>query len=479
MRFTVKNFGPIKHADVTLGDFTVFIGPGGTGKSYLAYLIWMLQKMQPDWDYLADKVFPMYEFIDLCFKISGKFGFYEEVKLDCEFTYKFLTEVMKIAQEAYERVLADYLRDTFRVGDVKELINKDADSCEIEICSNDLSKKVKIIIDSDGVEIEGFDKLVKKGDYLIEFDEKRNILTLRYKNSVIYGKFIPPKKDIGEISGTVYDLIMMAIPHIMATYLDGFLTPRASFILTDSKSGFLRFAPSLIRYTLREARLKERFPLSLPDTHMLSELIVDSREVKNEKLSKIADFLEEEIGGQIHLETEGLVFPEMFFKKGEFTIPILRSHSGVRELAPLVTYLRYVIEEERAFIVLEEPETHLHPYMQSVVTRALAMLSKYADVLITTHSPIILDELDNLIKLNKLSPEEKKKLGYREEEGLDPESLKIYRFKLDGTVEGVRVTEEGIEEEEFSSVIMELSNKYADVEEAVWRKIHGRNRETD
>ncbi len=32
MRFIVKNFGPIKHADVTLGNFTVFIGPGGTGK---------------------------------------------------------------------------------------------------------------------------------------------------------------------------------------------------------------------------------------------------------------------------------------------------------------------------------------------------------------------------------------------------------------------------------------------------------------
>jgi len=31
-----------------------------------------------------------------------------------------------------------------------------------------------------------------------------------------------------------------------------------------------------------------------------------------------------------------------------------------------------------------------------------------------------------------------------------------------------------IEEEEFSSVIAELSNRYADVEEAVWRKIHGK-----
>ncbi len=124
------------------------------------------------------------------------------------------------------------------------------------------------------------------------------------------------------------------------------------------------------------------------------------------------------------LKQKGLVFPEKFFKKSDLTIPILGSHSGVRELAPLIVYLRYVIEEEGAFVVMEEPETHLHPYMQSIVTRALAMLSKYADVLITTHSPIILDGLDNLIKLNRLSLEEKKKLGYREGEGLNPESLK-------------------------------------------------------
>jgi len=168
-----------------------------------------------------------------------------------------------------------------------------------------------------------------------------------------------------------------------------------------------------------------------------------------------------------------LVFPEIFFKRRDLIIPILRSHSGVRELAPLIIYLRYVIEEGD-FVVMEEPEIHLHPYMQTVVTRALAMLTKYAKVLITTHSPLILDELDNLIKLNKLNPEEKKKLGYGEDEGLNPESLKIYRFKLDGTVEEVKVTEEGVEEEEFSSVIMELSNRYADVEEILWRKTHGK-----
>jgi len=475
MRFIVKNFGPIKHADVTLGDFTVFVGPGGTGKSYLAYLIWMLQEMEPDWGILADKIYPLHEFLDVCFTISGEYkrlGFDETVKFDEDFTHRLLTKVMEIAQEAYEKTISQYLKDTFRVGDVGELIRDGANFCEIKICNNGLSKCIDIRLDK-SIRIRGFDKLIDKGDYIIDFIKSKNKLVLKYKDTEVYEKYIPPNLDIGEISGIVYDLVTMAVPHIMVTYLDGFCTSKASFILTDSKSGFLRFAPSLIRYALLEARRKGEFPLGFSDIYMLSKLIIDRREIKNEKIGKIADFLEEAIGGEVYVETDGLVFPEIFFKKGDLTIPILRSHSGVRELAPLIIYLRYVIEMEGAFIVIEEPETHLHPYMQSIVTRALAMLSEYADVLITTHSPIILDELDNLIKLNKLSPEEKKKLGYREDEGLDPESLKIYRFKLDGTVEEIGVTEDGIEEEEFSSVIAELSNKYADVEEAVWRKLHG------
>ena len=476
MRFIVKNFGPIKYANVKLGNLTVFIGPGGTGKSYLAYLIWILQSMEPDWKSLADNIYTLNEFIDLCFTISGeykKLGL-DDVEFDEDFTYRLLTEVMKAVQNSYEKVLAEYLKDTFRVSNVEELINVDANRCEIRICSDDLSKEVNILIEKNrDIKIKGFDKLINRGDYIIEFDKSKNVIELRFKDQTVFQEYIPTNADVGEVSGIVYDLIIRAVPHVMIWHLDGFCTWKAGYILTDSKSGFLRFAPSLIRYVLLEARRKEEFPMGYPDIHMLSKLVIDRKIIKNEKIGKIADFLEKAVGGEVHIETEGLVFPEMFYRRCEFSVPILRAHSGVRELAPLIVYLRYVIGERGAFVVIEEPETHLHPYMQSIVTRALVMLSKCeTDVLITTHSPIILDELDNLIKLNELSPEEKKKLGYEEDEGLNHESLRIYRFKLDGTVEEVKVTKDGIEEEEFSSVIMELSNRHADVEEAVWRKLH-------
>ncbi len=475
MRFIVKNFGPIKHADVTLGDFTVFIGPGGTGKSYLAYLIWTLQRMEPDWDTLILEIPTSTAFRQAVKEIT-------EMNVISEQTsYDLISTVMEVHEEAIKKNIPIFLKDTFRIENIEDLISWEANHTQIDIYNDSKTKGFTIVINKNGsLFLKGLSDIASDEPFRIEYIKDRRMLVLKYNDIMDYKIIIKDDKDKNVVADELSGFCGGIIPTILRRVLDNYAPYRPSFILTDSKSGLLRIAPSLIRTTLIRT---EKLPLNLPDREMLSKCIIDDSTVLDEEVSKIANFLESEIGGKVIIKSYGMMFPEIYFKKGEYEIPLLRAHSGVRELALLITHLKYIIGKsikiinnkifKDHFIVMEEPETHLHPYMQSIVTRALAMLSKYADVLITTHSPIILDELDNLIKLNKLSPEEKKKLGYREEEGLDPESLKIYRFKLDGTVEEVRVTEDGIEEEEFSSVIAELSNKYAEVEEAVWRKLHG------
>ena len=43
-KWTVSNFGPILDANIELRPFTVFVGKSNTGKSYLAILIYAIQK---------------------------------------------------------------------------------------------------------------------------------------------------------------------------------------------------------------------------------------------------------------------------------------------------------------------------------------------------------------------------------------------------------------------------------------------------
>ena len=51
-------------------------------------------------------------------------------------------------------------------------------------------------------------------------------------------------------------------------------------------------------------------------------------------------------------------------------IPLLQASSMVSELAPVVLYLRHVVQPGDVLII-EEPESHLHPGMQAAFTRQL------------------------------------------------------------------------------------------------------------
>ena len=67
-------------------------------------------------------------------------------------------------------------------------------------------------------------------------------------------------------------------------------------------------------------------------------------------------------------------------------LALANASSMVSELAPIVLYLRYMIKPGNVLIV-EEPESHLHPAMQVTFTRQLAALVEAGiRVIVTTHS---------------------------------------------------------------------------------------------
>ncbi len=77
-------------------------------------------------------------------------------------------------------------------------------------------------------------------------------------------------------------------------------------------------------------------------------------------------------------------------------LEISLASSMVKELAPLVFYLRYFAQPNE-LLIIDEPEMNLHPKAQVQMLEFLAMLVDTGlNVLITTHSPYIIDHLSNL-----------------------------------------------------------------------------------
>lgn len=78
-------------------------------------------------------------------------------------------------------------------------------------------------------------------------------------------------------------------------------------------------------------------------------------------------------------------------------LSLTHASSMVSELAPVVLYLRHVIAPDD-LLIIDEPESHLHPAMQVAFTRQIAaIVGAGVRVILTTHSEWVLEELGNVV----------------------------------------------------------------------------------
>ena len=85
-------------------------------------------------------------------------------------------------------------------------------------------------------------------------------------------------------------------------------------------------------------------------------------------------------------------------------VPLSYSSSGQQEVVWLLNLLfSYAVSGQKSLIIVEEPETHLHPDAQYLLTKYIAaFLNKTkSQVIVTTHSPYVLSSFNNLFYADK------------------------------------------------------------------------------
>ena len=113
--------------------------------------------------------------------------------------------------------------------------------------------------------------------------------------------------------------------------------------------------------------------------------------------------------GTVRVERSQIDYPSFVYRPvgWERDLPLMNASSMVSELAPVALYLHRVVQPGETLII-EEPESHLHPAMQVEFTRLLAAAVKAGvRIIITTHSEWILEELANLVRLSDLPVEQR------------------------------------------------------------------------
>ena len=210
-----------------------------------------------------------------------------------------------------------------------------------------------------------------------------------------------------------------------------------------------------------------------------SALISHEMDQKAEELSKpikeIADALEHHVlSGQIQTrKASPSAYPEFEYRAMGATqdIRLSRASSMVSELAPVILFLRGVVERGD-MLFFEEPEAHLHPAAQTRMAEALSRIVRAGvKVVVTTHSDWLLQEIANLIREGELEEQ----TGEPASEGDLPSSLRpsevgIWLFRKDDNSAGSIVKEipfdrsEGVEPEEYEDVAEALYNRSANLQ---------------
>ena len=145
----------------------------------------------------------------------------------------------------------------------------------------------------------------------------------------------------------------------------------------------------------------------------------------------LATRVEQEIlKGAVRIRRSETGYPSFLYRPDDWKddLPLMNTSSMVSELAPVVLYLRDVVRPGDTLII-EEPESHLHPAMQVEFTRLLAAAVKDGiRVVITTHSEWVLEALANLVRLSALPPNQRKGIAGADF-ALTPREVGAWLFK--------------------------------------------------
>ena len=451
VNIAVENFGPIEKAEIDLRPLTVFVGESNTGKTYLAALIYALQRI---FEGISRVPWSPHRILRLNHPTQS---------------------LSKETQETLKKLAVTGLPFKF----------------------SDSPQWMRERLQSDLKDTEGFVNELKRyfdlesASELIRFTESQNhtmkvLLEVREVNQILWSFGIHNSGSGITTSGFVNGDTILPLDHraALSETLDtgdwrrrepirvfSWNASATSYYLPAARSGIMQshrvIASSLVDRATRVGleRFSEIPMFSGMIADFLKQIInYDERRLSSDEMSGIAQVLEDEVlRGEIEVRKPA-GHPEFRYRpqKAEQALRMNQSSSMVSELAPLVLFLRGVVRPGDTLII-EEPEAHLHPAAQTKVAVILARLVRAGvRVIITTHSDWLLEQIGNLVREGEVM-----KLGKNQAEPttwLTKEEVGAWRFSTDKPVQEIPFEHiAGIEPSEYGEVAEALYNRSVDL----------------
>lgn len=502
LKLSVTNFGPIAKAEIDLRPLTVFVGPSNTGKSYLAILIYALHKF-----FGGRQITPLrYRYMDRTI-FGRRYGFEDptispeqfeilgdwidntilksETKVPKGLTANLPVTIADIVRpllnhiSSHNDIWNDVVAREFGVDDTRGLVRNRISSgtsvsIDRSITPDFIDQPIRYRFTIKGTQSEILSDIPKSIPLglLEEYVHTFNRIIRRSTNVPINEL----KSDSEESQYFVRSILTRLTEAVGSSIVDP-LT-RAAHYLPADRTGVMHAHRVVVRSIIAQApRAGLHSDTPLPQlsgvlADFLEQLIgLEDRQIRNPIVALATRIEKDILNGEVIVERSEVGYPEFFYRPIDWkhdNLRLMNTSSMVSELAPVVLYLRHVVRPGEVLII-EEPESHLHPGMQAEFTRHLAAAVKAGiRVMLTTHSEWILDELVNLIYASEL-PKPGREGIPGADQALEPDQVGVWLFDPKIIPKGSVVKEIKFDEDYagfrsgFDAVAMRTHNSYAEI----------------
>ena len=501
-RMNVENFGPISQASVAFRPLTVFIGPSNTGKSYLSILMYSLYQcfgsgtgiFYPYARPLGYRLEPIFRRL----AGSNELGateieeFRDWLRKQMKENFEFSSEGEVVSSSPLDPLpeqVASYIRTLVEQPQgFENNLERQIGRCFGVDHPHELIRRSKSRI---GARVElSIPRKDSTGIVLYELQLRGNETQF---SGVIGGAepfpydipTLDPLDEYDDMDRSTDNHLRGMLASVAASAFTSLFHPfyRNAYYLPADRTGVMHSHQVVVSTLVQNATAAGIRPfgntplLSGVLADFLSELIEMSgtprrmpRRTRRGHFEDLAMRLEEKVlGGAVRMESTQTGYPNFTYRPDGWNenLPLTRASSMVSELAPVALYLRHLVRPDD-ILIIEEPESHLHPAMQVAFTRELAAaVLAGIRIVVTTHSEWLLEELANLIRLSQVPDVERQGIAGGDV-ALHPDQVGAWLFtpsarRRGSTVTEINIDDSGLYPSGFDDVAVALHNEWAEI----------------
>ena len=352
-KLIIANFGPVSDCTIEIKDLMVFTGPQASGKSTVAKSIFYF-------NHLKDVLFEM-------------------VRKSMERPALFETESLK---DRFARIAADVFLQSF--GEEEDLNGGDLSF------TYDNESTISVVVNS------GEQKCIDivYSDAIVEKISELEVMSKKSKVKELEGirKFIDC-----DIFACDRDVIYIPAGRSLHTMLTSQINYLYS-VMDDMQKSTLDYCTKC--YIEEIFRIKEFFNQS-PVQIVKRTINRVGLGIEEEKVQSAIVLMKKILQG----EYRNINGSEKLFYNQDESVKLNYASSGQQEAVWITNTLFYhMLGQRPTCFIIEEPETHLFPNAQKLITEFIALVKNGKNcVVLTTHSPYILGSINNLLYANYLS----------------------------------------------------------------------------